>query len=149
MTKTSVLAVAILALSALPAAAETTADNFRAETTRDFANLCSTPASSEYYTEARQFCYGYIAGATQLYFALLGPKGIDPIACPGDGVTRDQAIDVFLAWTKRHPDLLTERPIQGLMRAAVEQWPCPAGVATTKPTADKPATAKPGMAKPK
>lgn len=114
----------MLALAAPPALAAVP-ENFQARTTQDFVDLCSTERTSPNYMEAIQFCYGYITGATQLYYALLGPEGIRPLACPKGEVTRQQAVDVFLDWAKRNPDLLSkERPIEGLMRAAAEKWPC-------------------------
>jgi hypothetical protein len=120
----SLLALVGLALGAPPALAAVP-ENFQARTTQDFVDLCSTSPSSAEYTETIQFCYGYITGATQLYYALLGPEGIRPIACPKGEVTRQQAVDVFLDWAHRHPDMLSkEKPIQGLMRAAADKWPC-------------------------
>jgi len=119
----------LLALVGLMSSAEAAwaarPENFQARTTEDFVNLCEADPASPIREQAIQFCYGYITGATQFYYAVLGPDGLRPIACPPGDVTRQQAVDVFLAWARAHPELMQEKPIQGLMRAAVEKWPCP------------------------
>jgi len=120
----SLLFAAALGLG-MPQAMAAPNDDLKASTTQDFVDICSTDPSSPAYASAIQFCYGYITGATQLYYALLGPEGIRPIACPRGEVTRQGAVDVFLDWARRNPELLgKEQPIQGLMRAAAEKWPC-------------------------
>jgi hypothetical protein len=123
MRKLALTALAVMGLTGPALAAEIS--DFEAQTTGDFASLCSTAPSDELYEQAQQFCLGFVRGAAGFYSAVLGPEGIDPIACPGSEVTFRQAIDVFLAWDAAHPELRQEEPIQGLMRAAKDEWPCP------------------------
>jgi hypothetical protein len=117
------MAASMAAVTAPVAAAQP--EDFQARTTAEFAKLCDADPTSSGYAEAVQFCYGYITGAAQFYYAALGPEGIAPIACPPAGVTRQQAVDMFLTWAQAHPELMNEEPIQGLMRAAAATWPCP------------------------
>jgi hypothetical protein len=90
-------------------------------TSGDLARSCAPGADPA----DLRFCDGFISGAGQFYEAVLGPKWIRPIACPEHLVSRQEMADVFLAWTRDHGDLMQEKAVEGLMRAAVAKWPCP------------------------
>jgi hypothetical protein len=52
------------------------------------------------YSEALQFCYGYVAGVAQLHRALVRAGDIKPLACPRYEVTREALVRVFLDWAR-------------------------------------------------
>ena len=77
--------------------------NFNATTTGDLVALCSDEPGDALYAEAKQFCYGFLAGAAQFHRAMVQGERIEPIACPKDAVTREQLAGVFLDWAKANP----------------------------------------------
>jgi hypothetical protein len=116
----SCLAAALLAVGIASTAHAQDGQRASTVTSGDLARSCGQDADAA----DRRFCDGFISGAGQFYEAVLGPKGIRPIACPDRQVSRQEMVDVFLAWSKEHRDLMQEKAVQGLMRAAVAEWPC-------------------------
>jgi hypothetical protein len=108
---------------ALPAMAAEPS-NFDATATRDLVALCSDEPGDPLYAEAKQFCYGFLAGVAQFHRSLVQGEDIKPIACPKQAVTREQLVGVFLDWAKANPQYMDEPPVEGLKRAAIAQWPC-------------------------
>ena len=101
-----------------------TPDDFKVQTTRDLVKLCKVDPDADLYSTARAFCLGYVDGTWDYHLSLTGPLS-PPIACPGPDVTRDQAIEVYLDWAKKHADQFKgETPVNGLMRAFTDKWPC-------------------------
>jgi hypothetical protein len=107
-------ALAIPALAAEPS-------NF---TTRDLVALCAGEPDDPLYAEAKQFCYGFLAGVAQFHRTMVQGEKIAPLACPQDAVTREQLVGVFLDWAKANPQAMDELPTRSLERAAAAQWPC-------------------------
>jgi uncharacterized protein involved in outer membrane biogenesis len=102
-----------------------TPDDFTLETTRDLVRLCRVRADDPLYNSARGFCLAYVDGVWDYHAALTAGAGFDAIACPGPNVTRDQAVDVFIAWAEANPQTLdSETAVQGVMRAFSDRWPC-------------------------
>lgn len=98
--------------------------NFDATTTRDLVALCSDQPGDALYPEAKQFCYGFLAGVAQFHRSMVNGNGIQPIACPQQEVTRAELATVFLDWAKANPQSNQELPAQSLRRAAAAKWPC-------------------------
>lgn len=98
--------------------------NFGATTTADLVALCSAEPGEALYGEARQFCYGFLAGVAQLHRSMVHGDGIQPIACPAQKVTRVQLTTVFLDWARANPQSTDEPPAPSLSRAAAAKWPC-------------------------
>lgn len=98
--------------------------NFVATTTRDLVALCSDEPGDALYVEAKQFCYGFLAGVAQFHRSVAHGDGIRPIACPKQEVTRAQLATVFLDWAKANPQSNDDLPVQSLSRAAAAKWPC-------------------------
>jgi hypothetical protein len=126
MDKNPYLIGLALAISASQAVA-LDEEAFKVVTTHDLVELCDTKAGERYHEFARGFCLGYLDAAWDYHEALTeGPK-FDAIACPEAAVTRDDALQVFLAWAKANPgELDKETPVHGVMRAIADRWPCPA-----------------------
>ena len=100
--------------------------NFEVANTAALVTLCSAPENAEggLYDDAVMFCQGFVVGAAHYHDAVTGGPDSDPIVCAGGEVSRDVLIDVFLTWTKAHPDSLSRPAVQSLVRAAVAKWPC-------------------------
>jgi hypothetical protein len=61
-----------------------------------------------------------------------------PMFClPEPQPTRQQAVQMFVAWAKQNSQYLGERPVDSLMRFVTGQWPCPATVQPTGGAARK------------
>ena len=119
------LAVAAIAASVLgsPALAVET-QNFNLATTSDLVALCAGQPEEPLYSEALQFCYGYMAGVAQLHRTLVSAGEIKPAACPKYEVTRDGLVQVFLDWARANPGAMDALPADSVKRAAVAAWPC-------------------------
>ena len=116
--------IAVAAGYASPAVALDSAD-FEAKTTRNLVNLCSATWGDEDYQAAMGFCLGYLDAAHDYHRTISSGDLVKPISCPKGPVTRQQLLDVFLAWAKANPGLLdNESPIHGVMRASSAKWPC-------------------------
>ena len=125
MRKVLVMVGTALLLSSMQSQAASP-ENYVVKTTEDLFKLCSVTAGEELYQSARGFCLGFLEGAWSYHQALAAGASFNAIACPGPKVTRDDAAEVFVAWAKKHPELLeTESPVHGVMRAVTEKWPCP------------------------
>ncbi len=99
--------------------------DFNMKTSRDLMDLCSAPKGDVNYDAAMGYCLGYIDAAQDYHRAITSGDLLSPIACPGHHVTRREMADVFVEWAKGNGDLLdNESPINGVMRAATEKWPC-------------------------
>ena len=123
--RTAVTAMAlglVLASSATNAVEEA---DFKVMTTRNLVNLCSAPESDPMHGAAMGYCLGFVDGASDYHDVVTSGDMVAPVACPGHETTRKEVVDAFLAWARKNDAMLDEEaPIQGLMRAASETWPC-------------------------
>jgi hypothetical protein len=115
--------IAGLALWSAQTGAVTT-DAYNLETTQDLVDLCSVDMGDPMHDNAMHFCYGYVAGAMHFHGGLARGPDVNPMVCPGEEVTRTETVDVFVAWANANPQHMEEPPIQGVMRATTEKWPC-------------------------
>jgi hypothetical protein len=127
MRITVLAASAMLALWPLQAGAQDagTADlgDFAVDTAQDLVDLCSVDASNSLHVEALQFCYGFFEGMMHYHDRLVGPE-IDPIVCPTGQVTRQDVVDMYIAFAQANPQFMDEDPADNVMRAAIAEWPC-------------------------
>ena len=122
--KPKLLALAF-AVSAFSANAGTFAvDDFVLDSTQDLVDVCSAPASDPLHDEARLFCLGFISAAIAYHDEMAKAPDLGPVACAKADVTRDDIIDMFLAWSVKNPQYMNAPPIESLLRAAAEKWPC-------------------------
>lgn len=95
------------------------------KTTGELIELCSVSADDPSYAAAMGFCLGYIDAALDYHAALTSGAKYDPIVCPHSTVTREEVVTVFLDWSRKNSQHLeTGIPVEGLMRAVYERWPC-------------------------
>jgi hypothetical protein len=97
---------------------------FDLRTTGDLVALCSSRPEDPLYAEARQFCYGYMAGVAQLHRALVRTGEIGPLACPKHEVSREALAQVFLDWARDNAGAADGLPAESVRRAAASMWPC-------------------------
>lgn len=95
------------------------------DTTGDFIAVCSVSTDDPAYAAAMGFCLGYIDAALDYHAALTAGEKFKPIVCPDPAVTREELVAVFLDWSKTNPQSVgTGSPVENLMRALYEKWPC-------------------------
>jgi hypothetical protein len=126
MRMTVLAAAAMLALWPLPSGAQdgvADLEDFNVDTTQNLIDLCSVDPSSSLYAEALQFCYGFFEGMMHYHDRLAGPE-IKPIVCPTGQVTRQDVVDIYLAYAEANPQYKNEDPADNVMRAAIAKWPC-------------------------
>lgn len=108
------------------AAAAVTDEDFQVKTTQNLLNLCTVSASDPRAQEAIHFCHGYLVGAYHYHLAESeGPGSSERLVCfPKSGVTRNEAIAMFVEWAKARPQYLKEVPVETEFRFLTEKWPC-------------------------
>jgi hypothetical protein len=104
-----------------------TPEEFKLDQTRELLDICTVSASHPDYLEAYGFCVGYFTGAMHYHRALAKGPERKAIVCPEHTVTRAEAIAVYVTWAKANPQYMNDEPMEALMRAAVEKWPCKPG----------------------
>lgn len=120
----------VLCLWPMPSPA-VTRDTFLVRTTQDLTELCTAPETDPLHAAAIGFCFGYILGAHHYYVSEQSGPDAKPMFCmPEPQPTRQQAVQMFVAWAKQNSQYMGERPVDSLMRFATGQWPCP----TARPT---------------
>ncbi len=113
-----------IALVAAVSAAQVMAAN-QVATTADLVELCSVTVDDPAYNAAMGFCLGYIDASLDYHAAITAGPNNHPIVCPDVSVTREEVVYVFLRASKTNagqPD--SEAPVEGVMRAIYEKWPC-------------------------
>jgi Rap1a immunity proteins len=134
MRKRALIVAVVLALypwmtgisAAQEAMSEADLDDFKLDTAKELADLCSAEEGDPLHGEARMFCYGVLEGIAQYHDAMArGPEG-ERIVCPEGPVTREEYVQVFLDWVKANPDKASsEPPADAVIEAALEKWgPC-------------------------
>lgn len=102
-------------------------EDFVLSTTQDLVDVCSAAPDDPLAAEAKQACYGYIAGTIHFYRSLVdGGDRFKPIVCPGRDLTRQEVAALLLDWAKDNPEHMDELPVEGVIRATVAAYPCPA-----------------------
>jgi len=107
------------------ASSAVTEDDFKAKTTRNLINLCTVSPQDEHYEQAIHFCHGYLVGAYQYSLAeSLDDPNKSLVCFPEPKPTRNEAIALFVAWTQKHPQFMSEMPVETEFRFLTEKWPC-------------------------
>jgi hypothetical protein len=117
----------ILATALGTAQAAFAPDDFKLDKAQELLDICTVSTSHPDYLEAYGFCVGYFTGAMHYHRALSKGPERKAIVCPEHTVTRAEAIAVYVAWAKANPQYMNDEPMEALMRAAVEKWPCKPG----------------------
>ena len=99
-------------------------DHYQLRTSGDLLDICTLDSSHVNYWEARGFCLGYFTGGIDLHDALAVGTDFPQLACPGEGVTRNDVVEAFVTYAQAHPEHLQERPMDTVFRAVADRWPC-------------------------
>jgi hypothetical protein len=118
-------AIALVAVVVSTQSFAETAAGRQVKTAGELAELCGVSADDPSYAAAMGFCLGYIDAALDYHAALTSGAKYKPIVCLHAGLTREEVVTVFLDWSKANPESLNDgAPIEGVMRAVFEKWPC-------------------------
>ena len=100
-------------------------EDFKVRDAGSLARLCAMPEGSTFHAEARQFCYGYIAGAATVYREMVAAGAMERAVCPKAEPTVEEMRATFAGWIARNPDSRQDDPADGLLRAMATAYPCP------------------------
>ena len=116
----------LLALLSIGSAnAKVNEDDFVAMKTQNIINLCTAAPEDVHYQQAIHFCQGYLVGAFHFYAAQSANKPELQMVCyPEPKPSRNEAIGMFVAWAKQHPEFMNELPVETEFRFLNETWPC-------------------------
>ena len=124
--KRKMIVLMLVAVFVLPGLARAvTEEDFKVKTTQSLINLCTAPADDPYRDKAIHFCHGYLVGAYDYHVTEnSGPDGKMLFCLPDPPPTRNAAINMFIEWTKAHPQYMGERAVDTEFRFLGETWPC-------------------------
>ena len=116
-----------LVLVAAPAlAGQVTKADFKVQTTQNLLNLCTASKDDPLHNHAVNFCHGYLLGAWEYYYESRdNPKAVKLVCPPKKGITRNQAVKMFIDWAQAHPQYMNETPVDTEFRFLIATWPCP------------------------
>lgn len=95
------------------------------KTSGDLYTLCSLEPQSALYDKGLAFCYGFVSGAMSFYGAIADSPKTPKVICTDHDIPRGVMVETFLRWAENNQDKMQESPIDGLVRAAMDRWPCP------------------------
>ena len=101
-----------------------TSDDFELESAKQLVTICTLDRAHPNYRTAKGFCYGYISGGGHFHREVSRDPEFDSIICPGDKVTHEDVVKVFVAFTRDNPQYLDKPAMDVLFRAAGNEWPC-------------------------
>ncbi|HZT19702.1 MAG TPA: Rap1a/Tai family immunity protein [Dongiaceae bacterium] len=106
--------------------AATTSD-FTLKTTEDLYRVCSDQPSDPLYSEALNFCQGFLLGVVSYHDAVTDREHLKRLICYPPTATRDQGIQAFVDWAARHQQdqkFMNDPPVVGAVRGLASRWPC-------------------------
>lgn len=97
---------------------------FNLENSADLAALCGAEPEDANFSDARQFCFGFISGVSLFYTTALQAGRIKKAVCTEEQLTREELRANFVVWQSEHPEFADASPLDGFVRSAVNRWPC-------------------------
>jgi hypothetical protein len=101
-----------------------TLEDLKLRSAGDLLDVCALEQEDENYTAARAFCYGFFEGAIRYAEAISGSEHHRKLVCVPPGITRLQAVEVFVAYMGSNPQYAEESPVNAIYRALIPLWPC-------------------------
>jgi hypothetical protein len=108
-------------------ASATSSGNFTLKTTKDLYTICSTSNSDPLYSQAINFCEGYLLAIVSYDDAVADGKHLKRLICYPATATRNQGIQGFTDWATSHQqnqELMNAPPVLGAIRGLAATWPC-------------------------
>jgi len=103
---------------------KTDVDDFRADTVQGLYDICMLDPNHPLADRAVGFCLGYVAGAAHYHRAISDGPDIEPLICPEEEISRLALAKTFVVWAENNPQYAEALPVEGVVRAAAEKWPC-------------------------
>jgi hypothetical protein len=96
------------------------------ETMEKLANRCKPVALDiRPVTGDMALCVGYFAGVLDtLHLAEVVLPGSTKMCLPEEGLSRDQAVKIFLKWAQEHPESLHEPAVYQVSYSLLQSFPC-------------------------
>ena len=116
------LAVALLALTLLPAAHAARTTNIRARTAGELAELCAANPNQQLGDAMVNFCHGFAQGAVDV--ALHDAGANRPFCFPSPPPTRTATLADFVGWVRAAPARSREPAAEGLMQFLSQRYAC-------------------------
>jgi hypothetical protein len=107
--------------------------NFEVRNNADLVALCSVSPTDPNYVAAIHFCHGVAVGVVRYYEALNEGKTIRQLFCFPEGLTRNQAIDAYVGYSKAHPEYNRDAIGDVMTKFLVETYPCGKAPQAEKP----------------
>ncbi len=120
----AVAAVLIALATTTHAEQNTDVDDFRAETVQGLYDICMLDPNHPLADRAIGFCLGYVAGTAHYHRAISAGPDIEPVVCAAGEISRLELAKVFVLWAEKNPQYAEALPVEGVVRAAAEKWPC-------------------------
>jgi hypothetical protein len=100
-------------------------ENFRLDTTRDLVALCGVDAEDSNAVAAIHMCHGYVTGLVHFHI-VMGRALEGRVYCMKDEArpTRDQAVAMFVEWSRAHPEYDSSEAVDGVLLWAADTYPC-------------------------
>ena len=131
MRKTAFVLAAALAISAGGAFAQgdksieaLTTDDFELGSAKELVTICTLNRAHPSYNTAKGFCYGYVSGGGHFHREISRDPEFEAIACPGQDVTHDDVVQVFVTFAQENPQYMEQPAMDVLFRAVGTKWPC-------------------------
>ncbi|WP_411728036.1 Rap1a/Tai family immunity protein [Methyloglobulus sp.] len=107
------------------ASAGVTEEDFKAKSTRNLINLCTASPQDVHYGDAIHFCHGYLVGAFHYHTSAVSNDPNKQLVCfPDPKPSRNESINMFVAWALNHPEFMNEVPVDTEFRFLAEKFPC-------------------------
>ena len=100
-------------------------ESFSLRSAQYLVDLCSVSPDDPMAEAALGFCYGFLSGAGGYHRAITAGKNSRALFClPAEQVSRVEAANQYVAWSRGSPQYLGEAPVDNVIRFAVATWPC-------------------------
>lgn len=99
-------------------------ENFRVRDAGSLERLCGMAESRPLYAQARQFCYGYIAGAATVYREAVNAGGMQKSICASKEPTVEEMRSIFTGWVGRNPNARDQDAADALLASVTAAYPC-------------------------
>ena len=101
-----------------------TSDDYELGSAKELLTICTLDRAHPSFNTAKGFCYGYISGGGHFHREISRDPEFEAIACPGQDVTHDDVVKVFVTFAQENPQYMEQPAMDVLFRAVGTKWPC-------------------------